>query len=82
VESIKNYLILMKSNRQTIRRVRLAGALMISCLAPNIKGADLVGQEITNNTSEPEYYQIPKNHAAMHRAVLEARKTVGNLLPC
>jgi uncharacterized protein YegJ (DUF2314 family) len=70
----------MKSNRQTIRCVRLAGALMISCLAPNTKGADLVGQEITKNTSEPEYYQIPKNHTVMHRAVLEARKTVGEFI--
>ena len=25
-------------------------------------------------------YQIPKNHAAMHRAVLEARKTVGKCI--
>jgi uncharacterized protein YegJ (DUF2314 family) len=69
----------MKSNRQTIGYVGLAGALMISSLAPNTKGADLVGQKITN-ASEPEYYQIPKNHTAMHRAVLEARKTLGEFI--
>jgi hypothetical protein len=51
----------MKSNCHTIRWVRLVGALMMSCLAPNTEGADLVGQEITNNAPEPEYYQIPKN---------------------
>ena len=32
------------------------------------------------NASEPEYYEIPKNHTAMHRAVLEARKTVGEFI--
>src|SRR5207253_1894591 len=76
---MKNYY-LVKSNRHSIRCVRLAGAIMMSCLAPNTEGANLVGQEITKNASEPEYYQIPKNHAAMHRAVLEARKTVGKFI--
>ena len=60
--------------------MRLVGALMMSCLAPNTEGADLVGQEITKNASDPEYYQIPKNPAAMHRAVLEARKTIGKFI--
>jgi hypothetical protein len=67
----------VKSDRRTIRCVRLVGALVMSCLAPNTKGTDLVGQEITKNSSDPEYYQIPKNRAAMHRAVLEAGKTIG-----
>jgi hypothetical protein len=30
--------------------------------------------------AEPEYYQVPKDHAAMHRAVIEARKTVGEFI--
>lgn len=70
----------MKSHRQIIRYVGLAGALVMSSLAANTKSADLVGQEITKNASEPEYYQVPKNHPAMHRAVLEARKTVGQFI--
>jgi hypothetical protein len=70
----------MKGKLQTIRLVRLVGALVITCLALNTKGVDLVGQEIKNGGAEPEYYHVPKDHAAMHRAVIEARKTVGEFI--
>src|SRR5258707_2264924 len=32
---------------------------------------------IVKRNTEPPYIEVPKNHAAMHRAVLQARKTVG-----
>ncbi len=34
-------------------------------------------QELGKSNTEPPYIEVPKNHAAMHRAVLQARKTVG-----
>jgi uncharacterized protein YegJ (DUF2314 family) len=70
----------MKGKLQTIRLVRLVGALVITCLALNTRGANLVGQELKNGGAEPEYFQVPKDHAAMHRAVIEARKTVGEFI--
>jgi uncharacterized protein YegJ (DUF2314 family) len=35
------------------------------------------GQELGKANPEPPYIEVPKNHAAMHRAVIQARKTVG-----
>src|SRR5258708_29209764 len=35
------------------------------------------GKELGKRNTEPPYIEVPKNHAAMHRAVLQARKTVG-----
>jgi uncharacterized protein YegJ (DUF2314 family) len=35
------------------------------------------GQGLGKSNTEPPYIEVPKNHAAMHRAVLQARKTVG-----
>src|SRR5258708_16543305 len=40
------------------------------------KAAD-PGKELEKRNTEPPYIEVPKNHAAMHRAVLQARKTVG-----
>ena len=34
-------------------------------------------QELVKSNTEPPYIEVPKNHAAMHRAVNQARKTVG-----
>jgi len=70
----------MKGKLQEIRLVRFVGALVITCLALNAEGANLVGQELKNGGAEPEYYQVPNDHAAVHRAVIEARKTVGQFI--
>ena len=70
----------MKGRLQRIRLVRLVGALVIAWLALNAKGANLVEPELKNGGAEPEYYQVPKGHAAMRRAVIEARKTVGEFI--
>ena len=70
----------MEGKLQRIRLVRLVGALGIACLALNAKGANVVGQELKNGGAEPEYYQVPKDHAAVHGAVIEARKTVGEFI--
>jgi uncharacterized protein YegJ (DUF2314 family) len=38
------------------------------------------GQELTKTDAEPPYIEVPKNHAAMHGAVIQARKTVGQFI--
>jgi uncharacterized protein YegJ (DUF2314 family) len=40
----------------------------------------VVAQELKKGSTEPEYFQVPHDHAAMHRAVIEARKTVGKFI--
>ncbi len=38
------------------------------------------GQELAKTDTEPPYIEVPKNHAAMHGAVIQARKTVGQFI--
>ena len=41
------------------------------------RAANIVGSEqLKQGSADPEYFQVPKDHAAMQRAVQEARKTV------
>jgi uncharacterized protein YegJ (DUF2314 family) len=40
-----------------------------------------IAKELQNKTTtEPEYYQVQNEHAAMHQAVIKARKTVGKFI--
>jgi uncharacterized protein YegJ (DUF2314 family) len=66
----------MKGNLQTISVRALVGTLMIPALTVHSKAANVVGQQISKGGAESTYYQVPSDHAAMHRAVSEARKTV------
>jgi uncharacterized protein YegJ (DUF2314 family) len=49
------------------------GALSLVSFTLGAQSAEMVVQE-------PEYFQVPNDHAAMHHAVIEARKTVGKFI--
>jgi len=66
----------MKGNLQTISLSALVGALMMPALTVDGKAANVVGQEIAKGGAGSTYYQVPSDHAAMRRAVHEARRTV------
>ena len=58
----------------------LVGTLVVPSLTLRSRAANVVGQELTNREAGSAYYQVPSDHAAMHRAVTEARKTVGRFI--
>jgi uncharacterized protein YegJ (DUF2314 family) len=66
----------MKGNLQTIRLPALLGALMMPALTVHAKTTNVVGQELAKSGAESTYYQVSSDHAAMQRAVDEARRTV------
>lgn len=67
----------MESIRRPIDLVMAISALVsLSFIA---QAADQ-GQEPEKGSIEPPYFEVPKDHAAMHRAVTEARKTVGEFI--
>jgi uncharacterized protein YegJ (DUF2314 family) len=70
----------MRGNFRTISLIALVGAPVTAGLTLNAQAANVVAQELKNGSTEPEYFQVPSNHAAMHRAVIEARKTVGKFI--
>jgi uncharacterized protein YegJ (DUF2314 family) len=70
----------MKGKLKTISLLTLVGALVIPNLTLRVKGANVVGQDLANGDAGSGYYQVPNDHAAMHRAVTEARKTVGKFI--
>jgi uncharacterized protein YegJ (DUF2314 family) len=49
-------------------------------LSFNAHPADLVGRELQKSSTEPPYYEVPNDHTVMHRAVTQARKTVGEFI--
>jgi uncharacterized protein YegJ (DUF2314 family) len=65
-----------ESNIRRIKLFALIGSLAFAALALNAQAANVVGRTVKQGSSEPEYFQVTKDHAAMHRAVTEARKTV------
>jgi uncharacterized protein YegJ (DUF2314 family) len=71
---------MVKSNLRTNSLIALVGASAIAGLILNAQGANVVAQELKNGNTEPEYFQVPNGHAAMHHAVVEARKTVGQFI--
>src|ERR1700730_4665621 len=71
---------IVKRNLLTTSLIALVGAGGVVGVTLSAQAANLGGQEITKGRAEPEYFQVPKHHAAMHRAVIEARKTVGKFI--
>jgi uncharacterized protein YegJ (DUF2314 family) len=65
-----------ESNIRRIKLFALIGSLAFSALALNTQASNVVGRTVKQGSSEPEYFQVTKDHAAMHQAVTEARKTV------
>lgn len=66
----------MKGDLQTISLPALLGALLMPALIVQGKTTNVVGQELAKSDAGSTYYQVPRDHAAMHRAVHEARRTV------
>jgi uncharacterized protein YegJ (DUF2314 family) len=71
---------IMKDNLHTIRLIALVGAPVIASLTLNAEAANVIAQELKKGSAEPEYFEVTKDHAAMHRAVIQARKTVGKFI--
>jgi uncharacterized protein YegJ (DUF2314 family) len=57
---------------------------LLMLLSPGLtlrgEAANVVGQEGTKANTGPTYFQVPRDHAAMHQAVTEARRTVGKFI--
>jgi len=71
---------IMKDNLHTIRLIAFVGAPVIASLTLNAEAANVIAQELKKGSAAPEYFEVTKDHAAMHRAVIEARKTVGKFI--
>ena len=70
----------MLQRTQVNRSVLLAAALFVG-IPLSVKADNPIPKELQNKTaSEPDYYQVPNEHAAMHQAVVEARRTVGKFV--
>jgi len=70
----------MKGNLRTISLIALVVTSTITGFNRTAQASNVVAQELKKSSYGPEYYQVPRDHAAMHRAVLEARKTVGKFI--
>ena len=68
----------MEGNRR--RAIYLIIAISALALASISAQAADTGQEVENSSIEPPYVEVPKDHIAMHRAVIEARRTVGEFV--
>ena len=67
---------MMKGNLLKISLVALLGASVGTGLTVNAQAANVVGSSLKQGATDPEFYQVTKNNAAMHLAVREARKTI------
>jgi uncharacterized protein YegJ (DUF2314 family) len=67
-----------KSNFRTTGLVALSGVLAFASLSPDARSANVVSQELKQESTGAPFFQVPKDqhHAAMQLAVKEARKTV------
>jgi hypothetical protein len=63
--------------RRALYLIIAIGALALASISA--QAAD-TRQELETSSIEPPYVEVPKDHIAMRRAVIEARKTVGDLL--
>lgn len=70
----------MKGKLQIICMLTLLCTPLIPGLTLRGEAANVVAQETTKGEAGPTYFQVPSDHAAMHRAVAEARKTVGKFI--
>lgn len=66
----------MNGNFLKISLVALLGAFVGTGLTVSAQAANVVGSSLRQGSTEPDFYQVPKNNAAMHLAVQEARKTI------
>jgi uncharacterized protein YegJ (DUF2314 family) len=66
----------MKGNLLKISLAALLAASAGTSLTVNTQAANVVGSTLKQSSAGPEFYQVPKNNAAMHLAVQEARKTI------
>jgi uncharacterized protein YegJ (DUF2314 family) len=54
--------------------------LLVGIVSP-ARADNPIAKELQSKTAtEPEYYQVQNEHAAMHQAVIKARKTVGKFI--
>jgi uncharacterized protein YegJ (DUF2314 family) len=67
----------MEDNRRPIYLLIAISAFVL--LSFSAQAADPT-QELEKSSAEPPYFEVPKDHAAMHHAVTEARKTVGEFI--
>jgi len=66
--------------RQIPINLLLAAAFFAGITLPT-KADNPLAKELQNKAAtEPEYYQVQNDHAAMHEAVITARKTVGKFI--
>jgi hypothetical protein len=63
--------------RRALYLIIAIGALALASISA--QAAD-TRQELENSSIEPPYVEVPKDHIAMRRAVIEARKTVGEFI--
>ncbi len=68
----------MEGNRR--RAVYLIIAISALALASITAEAADTGQAFEKRSTEPPYIEVPNDHTAMHQAVTQARKTVGEFL--
>ena len=69
----------MRRRRTQINQL-LATVFLAGLILP-ARADNPIAKELQNKTTtEPEYYQVQNEHAAMHQAVIKARKTVGKFI--
>jgi uncharacterized protein YegJ (DUF2314 family) len=66
----------MKRKFRRISLIALVIAPVIAGSTAKLRAANVVSKELTQGGSEPGFFQVPHDHAAMHNAVIEARKTI------
>jgi hypothetical protein len=71
----------MKFNVELMCLGVIFGATVLGTANAKAQTANAVAQELQNGNAEPGYFEVPKcNHSAIHQAVKEARKTVGQFI--
>ena len=71
----------MLPHRVKINSLVLTGALVFGGFALHNAAADHpIGKEFKRPNAEPESFDVKNNHAQMHRAVIQARKTVATFI--
>jgi uncharacterized protein YegJ (DUF2314 family) len=68
----------MEGNRRPIYLIIAISALALQSII-SAQAAD-TGQDLENSSVEPPYVEVPKDHTAMHQAVTQARRTVGEFI--
>jgi uncharacterized protein YegJ (DUF2314 family) len=70
----------MKDKLRAIFLMAIVATQLIAGLALNAQAADVVPQELEKSSIDSDYLQVPSDHAAMHRATLEAQSTIGKFI--